>query len=93
MLRVDEDGGGIVPLGAIPARGSLQVSSEVPQTDMSGFLDEARESIHGALVLSGLFDDESWAMVDTWAKSYFLSEGLRVLYVLPRIWTDELLPR
>ncbi|MBT9561209.1 MAG: hypothetical protein IV100_34765, partial [Myxococcales bacterium] len=45
-----------------------------------------------ALTESGLTLDESVAMVDTWAVSYFHTPGLRVLYVLPRSWTDELLP-
>ena len=31
-------------------------------------------------------------MVDTWSKSYFQSFGLRMLYVVPRAWTDSLLP-
>ena len=31
-------------------------------------------------------------MVDTWSRSYFQATGRRVLYVLPRAWTDGLLP-
>jgi hypothetical protein len=31
-------------------------------------------------------------MVETWSKSYFKSYGLRILYVVPRAWTDGLLP-
>ena len=31
-------------------------------------------------------------MVDTWSKSYFQSFGVRLLYVVPREWTDSLLP-
>jgi hypothetical protein len=31
-------------------------------------------------------------MVDTWTDSWFTDEGERVLYVLPRAWTDEILP-
>jgi hypothetical protein len=30
--------------------------------------------------------------VKTWSDSWFQEEGLRVLYVLPRTWTDETLP-
>ena len=31
-------------------------------------------------------------MVRTWERSWFAEEGLRVLYLLPRPWTDRLLP-
>jgi len=31
-------------------------------------------------------------MVKTWRESWFEEEGVRVLYILPRAWTDETLP-
>ena len=31
-------------------------------------------------------------MVKTWRDSWFEEDGLRVLYVLPRAWTDRTLP-
>ena len=31
-------------------------------------------------------------MVDTWSRSYFRTMGLRILYIVPRAWTDKLLP-
>ena len=31
-------------------------------------------------------------MVDTWKDSWFAEPGDRVLYLLPRAWTDETLP-
>ncbi len=45
-----------------------------------------------ALVSQGLYEREAVAMVNTWKDSWFAEEGLRVLYVLPRGWTDETLP-
>jgi hypothetical protein len=45
-----------------------------------------------ALTSEGLFPREAKAMVNTWKDSWFAEEGLRVLYVLPRFWTDETLP-
>lgn len=41
---------------------------------------------------SGLFPKEAHAMVNTWKHSYFESDGVRVLYVLPQSWTDKFLP-
>src|SRR5439155_1448429 len=45
-----------------------------------------------ALVSAGLFQREARAMVNTWKDSWFADEGLRVLYLLPRAWTDATLP-
>ena len=40
----------------------------------------------------GLYDDEADAMLNTWKASYFTSPGLRLFFVLPRTWTDGVLP-
>jgi hypothetical protein len=45
-----------------------------------------------SLVNMGLYRREAAAMVNTWKDSWFAEEGLRVLYVLPRAWTDRTLP-
>ena len=31
-------------------------------------------------------------MVNTWTKSYFQTDGIRVLCVLPQSWTDAFIP-
>lgn len=49
-------------------------------------------AVHAALISAGLFDDEAAAMVNTWKDSWFAEDGVRVLYLLPREWTDETLP-
>jgi hypothetical protein len=59
---------------------------------MAVYLQQARPAIAAALVASGLFEDEAWAMVDTWTGSWLQTPGTRLLYLLPRQWTDELLP-
>ena len=45
-----------------------------------------------ALVESGLNGEEAVAMVRTWQKSYFDTPGLRVFWVVPRAFTDQILP-
>src|SRR5207245_10217803 len=45
-----------------------------------------------ALVIEGLYQREAQAMVNTWRDSWFEEDGLRVLYTLPREWTDRTLP-
>lgn len=44
------------------------------------------------LLASGLFEKEAASMIRTWEKSWFTETGSRALYVLPRKWTDGVLP-
>ncbi len=48
--------------------------------------------LEAALGASGLYPREASAMVKTWRNSWFAEDGLRVLYILPREWTDQTLP-
>lgn len=57
-----------------------------------GYLESAKKVIVSDLVASGLYKDESEAMVNTWENGYFQTKGLRLLYVLPIEWTEEILP-
>jgi hypothetical protein len=45
-----------------------------------------------ALQRAGLTREEAAAMMDTWRESYFEREGLRVFWIVPRIFTDRVLP-
>jgi hypothetical protein len=45
-----------------------------------------------ALTSKGLYRREAEAMVKTWNDSWFQEDGVRVLYILPREWTDKTLP-
>jgi hypothetical protein len=45
-----------------------------------------------SLAHEGLYKREAMAMVNTWKDSWFAEDGVRVLYVLPRAWTDRILP-
>src|SRR5581483_4576538 len=45
-----------------------------------------------ALSAEGLYPREAAAMVKTWDNSWFTEPGVRVLYMLPRAWTDQTLP-
>ena len=59
-------------------------------------LSDARADIarrmREALVREGLYEREAAAMVQTWDDSWFAEQGTRVLYTLPRAWTDRILP-
>jgi len=96
LLNVTPTGAEIRALGAVPAHGELEVSDrslfKSDLKSLDSYLAQATSLVSNSLVLSGLFSDEALAMVHTWQKSYFTTPGLRVLYVLPREWTDRLLP-
>ena len=49
-------------------------------------------ALRDSLVQRGLFAKEAAAMVQTWEDSWLGEPGLRVLYTLPRAWTDRTLP-
>jgi hypothetical protein len=55
-------------------------------------LDALRSEMHKALVAEGLYEDEATAMLSTWNRAYFQSEGLRLFFLVPRKWTDFYLP-
>ena len=44
------------------------------------------------LTAAGLYEKEAQAMVKTWDAAWFGEEGTRLLYLVPRAKTDELLP-
>jgi hypothetical protein len=63
------------------------------ETDYSpGNIEALSASMFAALVTDGLFTAEARALLATWKASYFESAGLRLFYLLPRTWIDEVLP-
>lgn len=56
------------------------------------FKSRIEQELAQRLTDSGLYPKEARAMVNTWSKSYFETEGIRVLYVLPQKWTDGFIP-
>lgn len=66
---------------------SLGKSLPVPQ-----LAEKISAKMSSSLVKSGLYAREASAMVNTWKDSWFAEQGMRVLYVLPRAWTDSTLP-
>jgi hypothetical protein len=48
--------------------------------------------MHEALTADGLFADEANGLLNTWEVSYFRSHGTRLFFMVPRAWTDYVLP-
>jgi hypothetical protein len=67
---------------------------KVPRVErsISQVQDDLGKAMREALTGEGLYAREAAAMVETWRDSWFGEEGLRVLYILPRQWTDRVLP-
>ena len=59
---------------------------------LSEFQQKIGKAMQIALENEGLYSSEATAMVNTWRDSWFGEDGVRVLYLLPRTWTDRTLP-
>jgi hypothetical protein len=79
-----------------PTRGDVRGEAVVDATFSPGEYatgpEALRKSLHAALVADGLFADEADALLNTWDPSYFRRPGLRLFYLVPREWTDSILP-
>jgi hypothetical protein len=60
--------------------------------DRSTLTRQFKDRLQTALVADGLNSDEAAAMIQTWADSWFDEDGTRVLYLVPRAFTDSVLP-
>ena len=60
--------------------------------DVERFATTIADDLASTLVAHGLYAKEARAMVNTWRTSYFTTEGVRVLFVLPQSWTDRFIP-
>ena len=60
--------------------------------ELGPLVDQISRRMIKALTEAGLYPREAEAMVKTWRDSWFAETGTRVLYVLPRSWTDQVLP-
>jgi hypothetical protein len=63
-----------------------------PSLPLEQGVQKVKHAVAAALVAAGLYPKEAQAMVNTWERSYFRTEGVRVLYVLPRRVADEVMP-
>jgi hypothetical protein len=94
VVTVTANGGNFEHLGKL-AKGTskmVQVDTSTPQLDQKTFKKRLGAELESSLVQQGLFPKEAKAMVKTWEESWLGEQGTRVLYILPRAWTDSTLP-
>jgi hypothetical protein len=92
LLNVTRAGAAFASLGEVPAGGSRSAPLPSPTVSLPEFADTLRAALEQVLIEDGLYVDEARAMVDTWERSYFLTPGPRVLYLLPQAYTDQIIP-
>ena len=93
VLNSDGKSGVIVPIGTIGAKEKVvSIPDDSLRVSFASYLKAAKSMIEKALIKDGLFVDEAKALVNTWEHSYFSTPGIRVLYLLPRIETDAIIP-
>jgi hypothetical protein len=94
VLQVIGDRANFSFVSSLTPNGTKEVT--LPCSRGSQPLSEVAEKLGAemrrALVREGLFEREAAAMVKTWRDSWFAEQGVRVLYTLPRAWTDRTLP-
>lgn len=94
--NVIPDMGESLPIDAFVAKISDDLETRLTSSNL--YAKEARwktqmpESPAGPFHWSGLYPKEARAMVNTWRTSYFQTDGIRVLFVLPQLWTDRFIP-
>jgi hypothetical protein len=67
-------------------------STFAPEDYSADAIKRLRDVMRKALIAAGLFEKEANAMLNTWQASYFKSPGLRLFFLVPRAWTDQMLP-
>ena len=65
--------------------------AELDRPKLNNSIDNLRRELKAMLISHGLYEKEADAMLNTWRNSWF-EEGLRVLYIMPRKTTDQILP-
>lgn len=71
---------------------SVSLDMDKSSRPLANVRKDIQAAIVQALEAEGLSPREAAAMVKTWQDSWFTEQGVRVLYVLPRNWTDRTLP-
>jgi len=94
VLRVEDGKGAFRDLPRVtpsqPLRGIIPRPEVLKPADE--FEREVSEALVSRLVEAGLYPREARAMVRTWASSYFRTDGIRVLAVMPQPWTERFIP-
>ena len=73
--------------GSVGSEQTLKISKD--SLDVNQVI---HKDFQNALVEAGLYKKEAVSMLETWRHSYFEKPGLRVFWIVPRDFTDKILP-
>lgn len=83
----------MLPIGEVAGGGEKAIDlGAAEEKPADAVVIALRSEVADALVARGLYRDEAEAMVRTWSRAWFSSEGTRILYAVPRPQVDGLLP-
>lgn len=71
--------------------GVLADRTTVDPPVLNGSVDSLCGDLEEILVGQGLYRDEAHAMIETWKDSWF-EEGSRLIYIIPSVFIDKVLP-
>jgi hypothetical protein len=95
VLNVTADRGAF-SIGRATITTATGFSAEVPSLEAGKpidlFVSDLATAMTRELIATGLYDDESIAMVNTWRRQWFATPGVRVLYFAPSAWIDTIAP-
>jgi len=91
-ISIKGDHASVVPLGNLRPRQILDTRLDTSSQPAATVMPELRRQMAAALEAEGLYASEAEAMVNTWRDAWFEDQGVRILYILPRTWTDSTLP-
>ncbi len=92
VMNVTAKSAGFTEVGALAGGDSTAVEIPAAALTLNEFVQALRARLKAVLVADGLYEDEAEAMVDTWNRSYFLTPGIRAIYLLPQAVTDAVIP-
>lgn len=94
MLQLDDEGGSFVIGGKVAGHKTTTLNFARGRTfdDRKQVAKHLATHMLVALVKQGLYPDEARAMVATWSRQWFQSNGTRMIYILPRKTIDTVLP-
>lgn len=93
VVRIDHGLGSFRLVGTLaPYTTQMVEIADSKQWPLAKLSKDVGRLLNQALVQAGLYPREAQAMVATWKDSWLTEDGLRVLYILPRAWTDSILP-
>lgn len=92
LMNVTADQAAFQELGDLGAGLALSAAVPAPAMSHGDFVAALKAKLAARLIADGLYTDEAVAMVDTWERAYFLTPGVRLLYLLPQAHTNQVIP-